>query len=242
MYINMYNKPIRDIRVPSRKVFFSLFAYCSSLLFLVGPIDVPNTFPSASSSRGVASPLPLITEPAGLSTLPRSASTNHSFPPALDPRFVRSIRSSSPVLSMILKINPPCVSSREPPSRGLQFSVRATSPPHFVFEEKNRFCAFSVIVSFFFCFFWVFFFFGKQVFEDHSILRLRKYRSDDVPSSSGTRSRRLVPIFDPFAYDHLSGGRVLLPVAFWRGEIDPLEEWRFLLFRRDEKWGEGKDG
>lgn len=42
IYIIYVYKPIyRDISCLGS---FSLFAYCSSLLFLVGPSDVPNTF------------------------------------------------------------------------------------------------------------------------------------------------------------------------------------------------------
>lgn len=44
IYIIYVYKPIyRDISCLGS---FSLFAYCSSLLFLVGPSDVPNTFAS----------------------------------------------------------------------------------------------------------------------------------------------------------------------------------------------------
>lgn len=166
MYINMYNKPIRDMRVSSRKVFFSLFAYCSSLLFLVGPIDVPNTFPSVPPSRRRAEqPRCFPDYGAAKPRLPLYAPTFCLDEPLLPARFGSSLRSIHPKLvsslvSVIVKINPPCVSSREPPLAWSPVFCTRNVPPPFVLEEKNRFCAFSVIVSFrfFFCFFWVFFF------------------------------------------------------------------------------------
>ena len=160
----MYNKPIRDIRVSSRKVFFSLFAYCSSLLFLVGPIDVPNTFPSVPPSRRRAEQ-PRCFPDYGAAK-PRAASLrSHVLPrrttpsrplwilASFDPSEARlqsciNDRQDQPTL---------CIEQRNPIAWSPVFYTRNVPPP-IVFEEKNRFCAFSVIVSFFFCFFWDIFF------------------------------------------------------------------------------------